>query len=87
MNKVIKLADLPTSTGKVHQYTGVYDGRGISCTLQARDYKDPPKVLIVRKGDAVPGVIKLGDLPTSTGKVHQDTGVYDGGVSHAHSER
>ena len=55
MDKVIKLGDLPTSTGKVHQSTCVYDGEGISCTLLARDYKDPPRVLTVKKGDVVPG--------------------------------
>ena len=32
-------------------------------------------------------VIKLADLTTATGKVHQNTRIYDGGVSHAHSER
>ena len=46
-----------------------------------------PVIVGMGGGGNKPHVIRIFDLPTSTGKVHQDSGVYDGGVYHAHSER
>lgn len=47
---VIKLCDLYWASGKTHQDMGVYRKDGVSCALRATDYKNPPKVLTVKKG-------------------------------------
>lgn len=55
MDKVIKLAELPTSTGKVHQDSGVYDGGYIMHTPSGRLQKSTQGAGREKKGDAVPG--------------------------------
>ena len=47
---VIKLGDLCWASGKTHQDMGVYSKDGVSCCLRETDYKNPLKVLTVRKG-------------------------------------
>ena len=78
MDKVIKIGDLYSNPNNIgwNGRSPVFLDAGIA-----------PVIVGMGGGGNKPHVVRIFDLTTSTGKVHQDTGVYDGGVFHAHSER
>lgn len=53
MNKQVIIARLIPDSGKIHQNQEIYSGGGISCTIKATCYKDPPKVLINEQDNSV----------------------------------
>ena len=50
-NQIIMLGRMIPKSGKIHQNQEVYSPFGLSPSLKATDYKNPPRVLIRRYGN------------------------------------
>ena len=48
VNEIVVLGRIIPDSGKMHQNQEVYSIGGGICSLKATDYKNPPKILIVR---------------------------------------